>query len=165
MQPASGPDRPADRVLDQEASRAGRPRRAAAKQRRETDLAEARQLGAALGLGTDASVTRVLLPLAPVSLQLTVVMVASLTVVTLILAIALAFSSGIAAPTLGVVTAGGVVATWLLARRTGAQAGTTRLFRYPAGLVQLHSAATEPSVRRGGRRAGRGRPVTGRLPA
>jgi hypothetical protein len=120
----------------------------AAKQRG-ADLAEANRLGADLNLGADARVIRVRIPHSSASRDMSVIMLASVSVVTLCLAAGLAAAPNpLAAVILGVITVACSLATWLLVRHGRSLATVRRVFRYPAGIVQVFPDEPEPRVLR-----------------
>src|SRR5215469_12882297 len=109
-----------------------------AARQRDADLAEAIRLGEDLNLGTDARVTRVRIPQLNLSRDMSVIMLASVSVVTLCLAAGLAAAPNpLAAVIFGVITVACSVATWLLVRRGRSRATVRRVFRYPGGIIQV----------------------------
>ncbi len=115
---------------------------------RRADLAEASRLGEEFGLGTNARVTRVRVPRAPVSVVLTIIVLVSLVALSFIMAMALASSNWVAAVIFGVVAIGGSFAAWLLGRHARSQAAVCRFFRYSGGFIQLSSDEPGPRVLR-----------------
>ena len=120
-----------------------------AARQRDADLAEAIRLGEDLNLGTDARVTRVRIPQLNLSRDMSVIMLASVSVVTLCLAAGLAAAPNpLAAVIFGVITVACSVATWLLVRRGRSLATVRRVFRYPGGIIQVFPDEPEPRLLR-----------------
>jgi hypothetical protein len=116
---------------------------------RDADLAEAIRLGEDLNLGTDARVNRVRIPQLNVSRDMSVIMLASVSVVALCLAAGLAAAPNpLAAVIFGVITVACSVATWLLVRHGRSLATVRRVFRYPGGIIQVFPDEPEPRVLR-----------------